>query len=542
MKNSLLICLVVLFTLCSVACAAPAASVVDAQPSAEVSATPRQTVVFADPVLEKMVRAAMNKPEGDITIAEAEAVKELKLGIEWQLQIPPETQIKDLSGLEYFKNLETLELGFHNIHDISPLAGLTKLNSLSLGGNPVANLEPLSGLTSLGFLTLFNCQAQDYSPLAKLTGLGGLLMDWSTISDAKVLSGLTELWWLSLANTQVSDVSPLSTLVKLKQLQLEGCPITDYSPLKDIYPNLEEKDFAMAASLRELGFMPIDNAPQVESYKSETVIVQVNHEEWGKQPSPDEANAVIMIKNHGTDQALFICYYPNDKRYLISDHKNFRYTFDIKSQTLNVESGEPEAKAFLQKAYPDAGDNALLAPMKDFDQFLMDTFGASANVLYLLPREVKVRDTSSLAGLGFVAKEDIASYYYEQKLPQYFNIEVHNPAWSGWDEGGDVRGFFPQGDKYGVVVTYFTGEKKFLVKADDKSGGGAGFYFYADTKTFEDIWCSDKSRTVEEYFRDVYNNPDIEDVHLHSVQLMESTIQDTFGMTIEELYALPSGL
>ncbi|MPN13853.1 hypothetical protein SDC9_161179 [bioreactor metagenome] len=207
-----------------------------------------------------------------------------------------------------------------------------------------------------------------------------------------------------------------------------------------------------------------------------------------------------------------------------------------------MEYGEDKAKTLLQTIYPDASGDVLLAPMSDFDQILLDTFGTTANILFLLQREVKVYDPSSLLGLGFEEKQDIASYYYETNDAHYFNVEVHNSSWGDWDEGGDVRCFFPQGDKYGVVVTYFTGEKKFLVKADDKSGGGAGFYFYADTKTFEDIWCSDKSRTVEEYFRDVYNNPDIEDVHLHSVQLMESTIQDTFGMTIEELYALPSGL
>jgi 2-deoxy-D-gluconate 3-dehydrogenase len=60
-----------------------------------------------------------------------------------------------------------------------------------------------------------------------------------------MLSGLTKLQWLSLANTQVNDVAPLATLVNLKKLQLAECPITDYSPLEEIYPNLEEKDFTM---------------------------------------------------------------------------------------------------------------------------------------------------------------------------------------------------------------------------------------------------------------------------------------------------------
>ena len=542
MKKTLLTCFVVLFTLCFAACASPAATSSSPEPQAEATATPPQIVTFTDPVLEKMVRAEMNKPEGDITIAEADAVKELKLNIDWQPEPAEGSQIKDISGLENFTNLENLELHFHAIGDISPLAGLTKLKSLSLGGNPVADIEPLSGLTSLGWLTLFNCRAQDYIPLANLTGLSVLLMEYSSISDVKMLSGLTELSWLTLANTQVSDVTPLSTLVNLEKLRLEGCPVTDYSPLAAIYPNLVEKDFALAASLRDLGFMPIDNAPQVESYKSETIIVQVNHEEWGQQSNPDEVNAVVMVKNHGTDRALFITYYPNDKNFLIRGNKNFRYTYDLKAEALKMEYGEAEAKTLLQTVYPDASGDVLLKPMADFDQILLDTFGTTANILFLLQREVKVYDPSSLLGLGFEEKQDIASYYYETKDAHYFNVEVHNPAWGDWDEGGDVRGFFPQGtDTNGVLVTYFTGEKKFLVKAHDKTGGGAGFYFYSDTKQYEDVWCSDPNKTVEQYFKDVYNNPDIVDIHLYSVGLMEDCIKKAFGLTVDELYALPSG-
>ena len=442
MKKTLLTCFVVLFTLCFAACASPAATSTTPEPQVEATATPPQKVIFTDPLLEKMVRAAMNKPEGDITIAEAETVTELKLGIDWQQEPVEGTQIKDISGLENFKNLENLELYFHAISDISPLAGLTKLKSLSLGGNPVADIGPLSGLTNLGWLTLFNCQAQDYSPLAKLTGLGALLLEWSTISDAKVLSGLTNLTWLNLAHTQVSDVLPLSALVNLEKLTLAECPVTDYSPLAAIYPNLEEKDFALAASLRDLGFMPIDNAPQVESYKSETVIVQVNHEEWGSQSSPDEVNAVILIKNQGTKQEFSIIYYPNDKNFLIRDNKNFRYTYDLKSEALKTEYGEDKARTFLQSIYTDAKGDVLLAPIADFDQILLDTFGTTANVLFLLPREVKVYDPNSLLGLGFKERQEDAAYYFEDKSASYFNVEVHNPAWGEWDEGGDVRCFF----------------------------------------------------------------------------------------------------
>ena len=47
--------------------------------------------------------------------------------------------------------------------------------------------------------------------------------------------------------------------------------------------------------------------------------------------------------------------------------------------------------------------------------------------------------------------------------------------------------------------------------------------------------------TVEQYLINAINNAEVEDVFLYPVQLMEQYISDTFGMSIEELYALPVG-
>ncbi len=230
--------LALLFSLA--ACGVPAAENVNPETTSESA---EDIVVFTDPVLERMVREAMDKPEGDITVAEAAAVKVLDLDIEWQS--PEEMRIKDISALKYFINLDQLQLQFHAITDVSPLAGLTKLRGLGLGGNNISDITPLSGLKELRGLSLFNCQATDYSPLKNLTLLHTLFIEWSTISDLSMLSDMKELQTLSIANTQVADVSPLTGLTQLKVLKLENCPVTDLSPLAAIYPNLTEKDFEM---------------------------------------------------------------------------------------------------------------------------------------------------------------------------------------------------------------------------------------------------------------------------------------------------------
>jgi hypothetical protein len=44
---------------------------------------------------------------------------------------------------------------------------------------------------------------------------------------------------------------------------------------------------------------------------------------------------------------------------------------------------------------------------------------------------------------------------------------------------------------------------------------------------------------VEEYFDTMYNDPSIDDVYLYSVSVAQQYISDRFGMSTDELCALP---
>ena len=254
MKRICCIVLVLMMSFFAVSCAIPAteetemtASSIEQTTVASVDETvsePQVEIVeFNDSVLEEKVRAAMNKPVGDITVDEAKAIKKFEFSIEWQS--PEEMMIKDISALKYFENLEELEIQFHAITDVTPLAGLVELRGLGLGGNNIQDISALSDLKELRFLTLFGCQANDYSVLKNFTYLFGLHIEYSTFDDLSLLSGMNDLQTLTFEETKVSDVSFISHLTKLKVLKLKGCPIDDLSPLKDIYPNLEEKDFEL---------------------------------------------------------------------------------------------------------------------------------------------------------------------------------------------------------------------------------------------------------------------------------------------------------
>lgn len=519
MKKMRFILPALLLALGLAACGMPAAAEAPTpKPAAESTPEPR-VVVFADPVLEAMVRATMGKPEGDVTMAEAEAVTRLNLSIEWQRYVSKGTPIQDIGGLESFRNLESLDLSFHAITDITPLAGLKELASLSLGGNPVADIAPLAGLTNLKVLMLSNCAARDYGPLA----------------------GLVNLKFLVLDNSAIADVAPLASLTSLRHLYLAGCPINDYSPLADIYPNLEEKDFTMASTLSELGFTRPDDSV-VASYTAEGLTVGINHDEWGVPAMEAENNCVKMDLTLDRGYTLIVMRYPEIDAWVFQMVLNggmlVNYIYDAAKGSFSFGMSDREStEQVVRTGLGDIGTGGiLLAPITVFNDMIKNTLGMTADALYALPFE-----PPTLNSLGFVADEGSSSYLFEQRDPHYYTVQISNPQWGSWDGGGNVRFFTPLSDEYRIVVTYYAQERKLLVKADDNDGGGASFELFVESYEHVDGWCSNEKLSVEEYFINAYNDPGIEDIYRHSVEFMLQYISDTFGMTIEELYALPVG-
>jgi len=251
-----------LLMLGTVACAAPQTAeepqptpqAVDVETSApDASAAPADPVIdFGDDVLESLVREAMKRPTGDITVADAEATTELEM--QQQGVDPNQPYIHNLDALKHFKNLTYLGLGFAVLNaddptaaiDISPLAGMTKLESLQLGGLVIDDLSIVANMPNLMSLTVFGGnRLTDISPLASATNLEALTLRGNRISDITPLSGLTKLRYLDLQDNAISNVMPLTGLTSLNRLFLMNNPIDDYSPIREIRSHLEEWDFSI---------------------------------------------------------------------------------------------------------------------------------------------------------------------------------------------------------------------------------------------------------------------------------------------------------
>ena len=163
-----------------------------------------------DTNLRAAVRDALDLADGDrLTKAAIRDMTELSAS---------RSQISDLTGLEFAKNVIKLELNGNSISDLSPLSGLENLTGLHIWSNDITDLSPLADMTQLEVLRFTK----------------------NSVSDLSALAGLVNLKRLSLKSNSVSDVSPLSGLESLEILHLAGNRITNTSVLAGLVSHLTE--------------------------------------------------------------------------------------------------------------------------------------------------------------------------------------------------------------------------------------------------------------------------------------------------------------
>ena len=179
-------------------------------------------VTFPDPNLQAAIRAAINKPSGDILQSDLVGLTSLSA---------ESAGITNLTGLEHCTSLTSLDLFTNQISNLSPLAGLTGLVVLFLQNNQISDISPLSGLTNLQWLAIALNHITDLSPLSGLTSLWSIYLSSNQISDLSPLSGLTSLNSLIVQHNQIINISPLSGLTSLTALYLDYNQIINVSPL-----------------------------------------------------------------------------------------------------------------------------------------------------------------------------------------------------------------------------------------------------------------------------------------------------------------------
>lgn len=234
---------------------------------------PSSEIVFADPVMESLVRMTLNRPSGPITDRDCEQVVSLNIRDLTTDYSDDGPQLQSLQDLMWFPNLQTLQLDRQNnisdysplqlcrylsslhlsncgiqdlsflqntamiqtlylsdneIRDLTPLAGYQHLYTLQLNGNPIATLEPLYGV-GIEQLSLDMNQLPDLSALLNFPGLIYLNLNDCGGQDLSLLGQLTDLQSLYLYSSEapLTDITFLQNLTNLTNLSMYG--LTDYS-------------------------------------------------------------------------------------------------------------------------------------------------------------------------------------------------------------------------------------------------------------------------------------------------------------------------
>lgn len=211
-----------------------------------------EEIIFHSPEVERRTRELLEKPEGAITKSDVLAITEFGfdgyediscekpfLDLQWFCNLEKvnlyDCNVQSLEGVEALTALKTLWISDNHITDITPVTRLTGLVDLYCTGNNIKDYTPVSGLIYLESLEIGNASETevDITVVANLTNLKALYARDCGISDISVLSGLTRLEELNLGKNRISDISPLKNMENLTEVYLDNNNIADISPLEN---------------------------------------------------------------------------------------------------------------------------------------------------------------------------------------------------------------------------------------------------------------------------------------------------------------------
>lgn len=215
-------------------------------------------ITFKDANLKALILAAnpnidANK-DGEISAVEAETLTQLNLELADKGAAPANQIVNKLDGLEYFVNLEELNLRNHNVLNASVVSQLTKLKKLNLGNNGIKSID-VSKLTALTELKLYANPELTKLDLTNNNALETLYLQGTSIEKLD-LTGKNNLVNVNANNCRLSSVV-CSNLEKLERIEvvknnlttltIENCPA-----LQQIHANSNKLSTLKLTNLPEL--------------------------------------------------------------------------------------------------------------------------------------------------------------------------------------------------------------------------------------------------------------------------------------------------
>ena len=215
----------------------------------------QSVVAFEDENLEAAVRKKLERPNGLVLRTDLLQITHLDASGH---------NISHLGGIEYLRDLVSLNLENNKVENLKPLRNLNKLSRLNISYNQITDLESV------------NFEALQELPLRRLnlshnrvvTAEGDIL----SITDMRVLMPFSSLERLDLSGNLITDITPLRKLKNLNVLNLRDNRISDIDVLKNL-KNLRElnlrdnrvADLRPLAGLNDLTYLNIHSNKEAVS-------------------------------------------------------------------------------------------------------------------------------------------------------------------------------------------------------------------------------------------------------------------------------------
>jgi len=140
----------------------------------------------------------------------------------------------------------------------------------------------------------------------------------------------------------------------------------------------------------------------------------------------------------------------------------------------------------------------------------------------------------SLTKLGFGFDQDGVCGVYQEHEPHYMNVAVHRPEWGEFNEDWNLE-YLDEINGYGLRITYNLTNDQYHITIDNK-GVSAAYDYSPSTKTYFGEYPD--VDTVKKEFNGAFGTQDTEFYDKPMAQF-EAVVLDRFGLTLDELYALP---
>lgn len=230
---------------------------------------------------------------------------------------------------------------------------------------------------------------------------------------------------------------------------------------------------------------------------------------------------------------------------------------DFSECGLRVNLHKNEADAYVVYYFPDVAavrkdlENGLGSGWWEWNGLQQTSFtvGAIENKLTFderaTPGAITVEQTNrefnlppgadvSLTKLGFGFDEAQTCGVYEERDPHYMSIAVHRPEWGAFDSDWNIE-YMDEVNGYALRITYHAAEGRYHFSLE-KNGESCAFETYPDKQQVG--WEYPDLDTVHRMFNDAYGTKEKE-LYSRPLADLEALVQARFGLSLQELYALP---